>query len=184
VGDRLVPWPQVAVPLDEPDRAHGATSGDEEAEDPLPGPQPDQKGRPTTVAPAKLQKGQTVVLDCPASIAPTKHCRRCKRSPDCVLTLSQIEKLEDVAETLEELWLSYNAISSLDGLGSLVNLTTLFMSNNLIKSWVEIDKLVSDSPEGVWRLGTGWLGPKIEGSCDHSDCLGWIGPVPVPVILC
>jgi hypothetical protein len=47
-----------------------------------------------------------------------------------------------VAESLEELWISYNLISSLDGLGSLVNLTTLFVSNNLLKSWSEVDKLV------------------------------------------
>ena len=56
----------------------------------------------------------------------------------------QIEKLEDVSSTLEQLWLSYNQISSLDGLSACTQLTTLYMSNNLIKSWVEIDKLVRD----------------------------------------
>lgn len=55
----------------------------------------------------------------------------------------QIEKLEDVASTLEELWISYNQISSLDGLQSCTNLTTLYISNNLIKQWSELDKLVS-----------------------------------------
>jgi dynein light chain 1, axonemal len=50
-----------------------------------------------------------------------------------------------VAESLEELWVSYNLISSLDGLSSLVNLTTLYISNNMIKSWAELDKIVSDS---------------------------------------
>ena len=54
----------------------------------------------------------------------------------------QIEKLDDVAETLEELWLSYNQISSLDGLSNLTNLTTLYLSNNNIKMWNELDKLV------------------------------------------
>ena len=54
----------------------------------------------------------------------------------------QIEKLEDVAETLQELWISYNLISTLDGINGLVNLTTLYASNNLIKSWAELDKLV------------------------------------------
>lgn len=54
----------------------------------------------------------------------------------------QIEKLEDVAESLEELWLSYNLITSLDGLGALSKLTTLYMSNNHIKAWAELDKLV------------------------------------------
>lgn len=55
--------------------------------------------------------------------------------------IKKIEKLEDVAETLEELWLSYNQISSLDGVQGLRNLTTLYMSNNSIKSWSELDKL-------------------------------------------
>lgn len=36
--------------------------------------------------------------------------------------LKKIERLDDVAETLEELWLSYNKISSLDGLSGLKNL--------------------------------------------------------------
>ena len=54
----------------------------------------------------------------------------------------QIEKLDDVAETLEELWASYNMITTLDGASTLTNLTTLYLSNNNIKSWSELDKLV------------------------------------------
>jgi dynein light chain 1 len=57
--------------------------------------------------------------------------------------LKKVEKLEDVGETLEELWLSYNLITSLDGLASLNKLTTLFISNNQIKAWSEIDKLAA-----------------------------------------
>ncbi|KAL7452287.1 hypothetical protein ACHAWC_004016, partial [Mediolabrus comicus] len=55
--------------------------------------------------------------------------------------LKKVEKLEDVAGTLEQLWLSYNQIASLDGLSCLSNLTTLYCSNNLIKSFSELDKL-------------------------------------------
>lgn len=55
--------------------------------------------------------------------------------------IKKIEKLEDVASTLEELWISYNQINSLDGLQGCTNLTTLYISNNLIKSWAELDKL-------------------------------------------
>ncbi len=51
--------------------------------------------------------------------------------------------MEDVAGTLEELWLSYNQINSLDGISALTNLTTLYMSNNQLKMWSELDKLVS-----------------------------------------
>lgn len=57
--------------------------------------------------------------------------------------LSQIEKLDDVSETLEELWVSYNQITSLDGLAGLRNLSVLYISNNLIRQWSELDKLVS-----------------------------------------
>ena len=55
----------------------------------------------------------------------------------------QIEKLDDVADTLEELWLSYNQITSLDGLGNLRNLTTLYIANNNVRAWSELDKIVS-----------------------------------------
>lgn len=55
--------------------------------------------------------------------------------------LKKIEKLEDVSESLEQLWLSYNSIASLDGLACLKNLTTLYCSNNLIKSFSELEKL-------------------------------------------
>lgn len=58
----------------------------------------------------------------------------------------QIEKLDDVAETLEELWISYNQISALDGLSNLSHLTRLYISNNAIKNWAELDKLVRGQP--------------------------------------
>ena len=54
---------------------------------------------------------------------------------------NQIEKLEDVATTLEQLWISYNQIASLDGINCCSQLTTLYISNNLIKTWSELDKL-------------------------------------------
>lgn len=54
---------------------------------------------------------------------------------------TQIEKLEDVAATLEQLWISYNQIASLDGINCCTQLTTLYISNNLIKAWNELDKL-------------------------------------------
>lgn len=56
--------------------------------------------------------------------------------------IRRIEKLEDVSDTLEELWLSYNLITSLSGINILRNLTTLYMSNNKISNWSEIQKLV------------------------------------------
>eukprot|EP01036_Dinobryon_divergens_P022268 gene22267-30510_t len=55
--------------------------------------------------------------------------------------IKKIERLEDVASSLEELWISYNQINSLDGLSACSNLTTLYISNNQIKAWNELDKL-------------------------------------------
>lgn len=55
--------------------------------------------------------------------------------------IKRIERLDDVADTLEELWLSYNQIASLDGLSNLRNLTTLYLANNNIRSWQELDKI-------------------------------------------
>lgn len=79
--------------------------------------------------------------------------------------IKRIERLEDVADTLEELWLSYNQISALDGLAGCVRvllvtvhhacelylmcavacrcnkLRTLYLSNNKIADWAELDKL-------------------------------------------
>jgi dynein light chain 1, axonemal len=55
--------------------------------------------------------------------------------------LKKIERLEDVAATLEELWLSYNSIATLDGLQACAKLQVLYMSNNKIADWGELDKL-------------------------------------------
>ena len=55
--------------------------------------------------------------------------------------IKKIEHLDGNAGSLEEVWLSYNQISSLDGLSGLTNLTTLYVSNNIIKHWAELDKL-------------------------------------------
>lgn len=45
---------------------------------------------------------------------------------------------EAVADTLQELWLSYNAIEKLKGIQCMKNLRVLYMSNNLVKEWGEI----------------------------------------------
>merc|ERR1712194_372734 len=60
--------------------------------------------------------------------------------------IKKIAGLEEVGATLRELWISYNHISALDGLHPCVKLTTLFISNNKIKSWEELPKL-AQNPE-------------------------------------
>jgi dynein light chain 1 len=57
--------------------------------------------------------------------------------------LKRVEKLDDLAGTLEQLWLSYNSISSLDGVLPLAKLKVLYMAHNQIKDWAEIEKLAS-----------------------------------------
>ena len=49
--------------------------------------------------------------------------------------------LEALGETLEELWLSYNAIEKMKGVNALKNLRVLYMSNNLVKEWNELNRL-------------------------------------------
>ena len=57
--------------------------------------------------------------------------------------IKRIQGLEEIGATLKELWLSYNQISSLDGLHPCVKLTTLYITNNKIKDWAEIRKLAA-----------------------------------------
>jgi len=59
--------------------------------------------------------------------------------------LKKVEKLEGIAGSLEELWASYNSISNLDGINTLSKLQVLYLSNNKIKSWDELEKLQSMS---------------------------------------
>lgn len=46
-----------------------------------------------------------------------------------------------MGDTLEELWISYNLIEKLKGIGVLKKLKVLYMSNNLVKEWAEFNKL-------------------------------------------
>ena len=68
--------------------------------------------------------------------------------------IKKISGLEEIGQTLKELWLSYNLIEKLDGLQPCVKLHTLYIGNNRIKNWDEIDKL-KDLPEIANVLFTG-----------------------------
>jgi dynein light chain 1 len=57
--------------------------------------------------------------------------------------IKKIEHLEAISATLEELWISYNQVQTLDGVAACSNLSVLYISNNQIKSWAELDKIVS-----------------------------------------
>ena len=57
--------------------------------------------------------------------------------------IKKISGLDDVGSTLKELWISYNLIDKLDGLQSCVRLNTVYISNNRVKNWDEINRLVT-----------------------------------------
>ena len=60
--------------------------------------------------------------------------------------IKKITGLEEVGATLRELWISYNQISTLDGLSCCTNLETLYISNNKIKETSELKKLAASNP--------------------------------------
>merc|ERR1712178_603316 len=96
------------------------------------------------------------------------NCENCERlsistnAIDRIITLPKLKKLkilslgrnnikgigglEDVGQTLEELWISYNIIEKLDGLQPCIKLHSLLISNNKINKFEEIGKL-SQLPE-------------------------------------
>ena len=55
--------------------------------------------------------------------------------------IKKIEGLSGVVDTLEELWMSYNLVEKLTGLSEAKKLKVLYMSNNKIASWSELDAL-------------------------------------------
>jgi len=57
--------------------------------------------------------------------------------------IKKIEGLNEICDTLEQLWLSYNQIASFSGIEKLVNLTVLYASNNRIDKWSEVERLQS-----------------------------------------
>ena len=57
--------------------------------------------------------------------------------------IKKIENLDGVADTLEELWMSYNLVEKLVGVDKLVNLRVLYLANNKVKDWAEVERLSS-----------------------------------------
>ena len=55
--------------------------------------------------------------------------------------IKRIMGLEDIGQTLEQLWMSYNQVEKLDGLQPCIKLHTLFLSNNKVSKWEEVAKL-------------------------------------------
>jgi dynein light chain 1 len=48
---------------------------------------------------------------------------------------------QDVSGTLEELWMSYNLLASLEGLQACGKLRVLYAGNNCLREWAEVERL-------------------------------------------
>ena len=75
--------------------------------------------------------------------------------------IKRIVGLDEIGQTLEQLWLSYNQIEKLEGLTPCIKLHTFFATNNRIRSWDEVAKL-AQLPEikNVFFLGNPIYGDK------------------------
>ena len=170
------------------------------------------------LCPISLQ--MPVIQKMDASLSGLKKCKHLRLSTnsidkitglngmECLTILSlgrnqlrKIEGLDANCDTLEQLWVSYNQIGTLAGIEKLHNLTTLFMSNNKIADWKEVERLASlpklrdllmvgnplwqtHQAEGNWRvemlkrlpnIKVRWL-PALTGGCG----LGPSGECPAP----
>jgi len=55
--------------------------------------------------------------------------------------IKKLDGIQHVHDTLEQLWISYNNIDKLIGIEEMHRLKVLYMSNNRIADWEEIDRL-------------------------------------------
>lgn len=55
--------------------------------------------------------------------------------------IKKFENLEGVADTLTQLWISYNLIEKMTGIEKLKKLRLLYMSNNKVDKWSEFERL-------------------------------------------
>src|SRR6056300_439582 len=55
--------------------------------------------------------------------------------------IRRIVGLDEIGQSLEQLWVSYNLIERLEGLTPCIKLTSFFAANNKVKSWDEVAKL-------------------------------------------
>ncbi|XP_059375669.1 dynein axonemal light chain 1 [Carassius carassius] len=102
-----------------------------------------------------------------ASLSNLVNCERLSLSTNCIEKIANLNGLknlkilslgrnnvknlnglEAVGDTLEELWISYNLIEKLKGIHVMKKLKVLYMSNNLVKEWGEFQKL-ADLPSLV-----------------------------------
>ncbi|XP_051578514.1 dynein axonemal light chain 1 isoform X2 [Myxocyprinus asiaticus] len=102
-----------------------------------------------------------------ASLSSLVNCERLTLSTNCIEKIANLNGLknlkilslgrnniknlnglEAVGDTLEELWISFNLIEKLKGIHVMKKLKVLYISNNLVKEWGEFLKL-ADLPSLV-----------------------------------
>mmetsp|Transcript_41896 Transcript_41896/g.64120 ORF Transcript_41896/g.64120 Transcript_41896/m.64120 type:complete len:125 (+) Transcript_41896:115-489(+) len=80
--------------------------------------------------------------------------------------IKRLQGLEEIGSTLEELWVSYNNIEKLDGIGPCHKLIMFFCSHNRLKNWDELAKLAPLSElKSVLLVGNIMYGDR-----DSEDC--------------
>lgn len=94
-----------------------------------------------TLSTLKAAKHLSLSSNVIEKITGLKGCESCE-----ILSLgrNQIKKLdgvEDVAETLQELWISYNLLPNMKGVEKLPKLRVLYMTQNLIAKLADLDTL-------------------------------------------
>ena len=70
--------------------------------------------------------------------------------------------MDGVPATLEELWISYNNIEKLTNIDKLTNLRVLYMSNNKVADFKELEKLSSlANLSGAFRANNKRISPGV-----------------------
>lgn len=76
-----------------------------------------------------IDKVQNLPKDCLRILSLGRNCIR------------KLDGIQQARDTLEQLWISYNNIDKLQGIEEMSMLQVLYMSNNKIAEWEEIDRL-------------------------------------------
>ena len=75
--------------------------------------------------------------------------------------IKRLQGLEDIGNSLEELWINYNNVEKLDGIQHCTKLIVFFASHNRIKSWDEVAKLaVLSELKAVLLIGNAIYGDR------------------------
>jgi len=154
---------------------------------------PEAQGKPASecdmvrLCPLSLETPLPPIAKLDATLATLKNCKHLRLSTnyiDKLVGLNNLASIEilslgrnklkslagitDVADTLQQLWVSYNKIASLAGTEKLPHLTALFASNNQIDSWAEVDRLAACSKLRDLNLFGNPLCTKMESYDDYK----------------